>query len=238
MRNRFVCWHLLALTALLAPPVALGAAAHFAATIQTKANPTVKRDLAQPPTTIDPNVIAISRPWQKAFPLNAGQVVEISVHLERPSELPPNGRIAAEWSHADEPKPDADKSKLDRGIGLYVLPTANWRKVLHALDPDVYLVYRATATGKYILKLSPVTDEAPVGDGSRWREKGNAPLVSAAPKLTPWPSGVSTPVRVTVRPISVSQAEMQTGRTIVECELASAGSTVGGAATTMTVPLP
>ena len=47
----------------------------------------------------------------------AGQTVEISVGLPEPSKLPPNARVAVEW--------------------------AGYRKVLHALDPDFYMVWKA-----------------------------------------------------------------------------------------------
>jgi hypothetical protein len=63
----------------------------------------------------------ISQSWNLA----AGQTVEILVGLPAPSELPPNGRIAVQWG--------------------------DYRKVIHALDPDFYMVYRAPASGTYTL---------------------------------------------------------------------------------------
>src|SRR5687768_17575956 len=53
--------------------------------------------------------------------LAAGQTLEISAGVVSPSQLPANGRLAAEWI-----APSAD---------------GGFRKVLHALDPDVYVVY-------------------------------------------------------------------------------------------------
>jgi len=41
--------------------------------------------------------VLLSGMWQKSYDLTAGKVVEISVHLDKPSTLPPNGRIAVEW---------------------------------------------------------------------------------------------------------------------------------------------
>src|SRR5207249_242332 len=74
-------------------------------------------------------------------------------------------------------------------------------------------------SGKYVLKLYPVTDEAPVGDGSRWREKGSAPLMSPAPRVTPWPKGMATPVKVSVRPVNVgSESEQLKLGTVIESE--------------------
>src|SRR6476661_2437606 len=58
-----------------------------------------------------------------AVQLTAGQTIEISAGFPSPSQLPANGRVAVEWKG-----PEADDA---------------WRKVLHALDPDIYLVYRA-----------------------------------------------------------------------------------------------
>src|SRR3990172_12341905 len=63
--------------------------------------------------------------------LHAGETVELSAGVTSPSKLPDNGRIAVEWT-----APSAD---------------ASFRKVLHALDPDVFVVYRAPQTGRYTL---------------------------------------------------------------------------------------
>ena len=67
------------------------------------------------------------------FDLTAGQVIELSVGIVEPSQLPSNGRVVAEWTG---PSPD---------IGL--------RKVLHALDPDMTFVYRAPQAGRYTMSL-------------------------------------------------------------------------------------
>src|SRR5262245_49568300 len=57
--------------------------------------------------------------YSQVVELSEGQTVEVSVGVESPAKLPPNGRIAIEWSG-----PAAD---------------SGFRKVLHALDPDVYV---------------------------------------------------------------------------------------------------
>src|SRR5258708_27941981 len=76
--------------------------------------------------------------------LRAGDTVEVSVGLPSPSQLPPNGRVAVEW--------------------------AGYRKVLHALDPDFYMVYRAPKAGTYALKANVIDDEEPIFNLPRWRE--------------------------------------------------------------------
>jgi hypothetical protein len=67
--------------------------------------------------------IEFSGSYSQTAELSAGQVVEVSAGFASPSRLPDNGRLAIEWSG-----PSGD---------------SGWQKVLHALDPDVYVVYRA-----------------------------------------------------------------------------------------------
>src|SRR5687768_1768044 len=64
--------------------------------------------------------LQFSGSYSQTLRLTAGDPVEISVGIESPSKLPDNGRLAVEWS---APKPDA-----------------GFRKVLHALDPDVFML--------------------------------------------------------------------------------------------------
>jgi hypothetical protein len=203
--------------------LALGAAALFAAPGGMRsAPPQPARPKATRPVTntIKTGAVALSAPWQRAYEIAAGKTVEISVHLEKPSALPPNARIAVEWTLVSEPTQrvtEGDGRKFD-AFGIYTKPTAQWRKTLHALDNSVYLVYRAPVTGTYTLRLSPVTEAEPVGDGPRWREKGSAPMLAALPHTTPWPAGTVAPVAVAVRPVALDAAEQDRLRTIVECE--------------------
>ena len=111
--------------------------------------------------------------------LEAGQTVEISAGVQSPSKLPINGRLAAEWSG-----PAAD---------------AGFRKVLHALDPDVYVVYRVPQKGRYTLSLRAVDDEESAASAPRWRETGVLARTKSFPAETPWPAGHQVLVRVTVR---------------------------------------
>ncbi|NDJ11970.1 MAG: hypothetical protein EBY17_12400 [Acidobacteriia bacterium] len=84
--------------------------------------------------------------FTRSIPLTAGKAVEVSVGLPAPSKLPPNGRIAVEF--------------------------AGYRKVLHALDPDFYIVYKAHKTGPAELKVTAVENEAAIFNLPRWREPG------------------------------------------------------------------
>src|SRR5688572_24884898 len=85
--------------------------------------------------------IQFSGSHSQSIELTAGQTIELSAGIVSPTQLPANGRVAAEWSG-----PAAD---------------CGFRKVLHALDPDVYLVYRAPQAGRYTLSLRAVEDEEP-----------------------------------------------------------------------------
>jgi hypothetical protein len=58
--------------------------------------------------------VEFSESYSRSYALEAGKTVEVAVGLPTPSKLPPNGRIAVEW--------------------------AGYRKVLHALDPDFYIL--------------------------------------------------------------------------------------------------
>ncbi len=107
--------------------------------------------------------------FSQAIELDADEVIEISVGVISPSTLPANGRLAVEWSG-----PTTD---------------AGWRKVVHALDPDVYVVYRAPKQGRYQLSLRAVVDEDSKSSAPRWRESGTLLGTKAFPERTPWPAG-------------------------------------------------
>ncbi|MCS6777553.1 MAG: HEAT repeat domain-containing protein [Chloroherpetonaceae bacterium] len=168
-------------------------------------------------------IIPFRGSYQQTTLLSEGQAVEISVHLERPSLLPPNARIAVEWTLEQQKSPlttDRATTRDDRALGIYTRPTASWRKVLHALDNDVYLIYRAPVSGKYTLRLTAVTNEEHVGAaGRRWREKGHVPGLTPLPAVTPWPDGTTAPVAIHIRPIPIgSAAEQERLRTYLEVE--------------------
>src|SRR5687767_7619491 len=59
------------------------------------------RSAAKLPAPSDPAAIQVSGIWKSTYSLKQGDTVEINVGLTRPASLPPNGRIAAEWSLSD-----------------------------------------------------------------------------------------------------------------------------------------
>jgi hypothetical protein len=134
-----------------------------------------------------PNILAafktslqFSRSWEKRVELKQGETFDVAVSLPNPSSLPAHGRIAVRWELIENgnvaPALSATKplARNWNDFGIYTKPTANWRKVLHALDPDVFVTYRAPVTGIYSLNIAPVIDETPVFEGARWREEGSA----------------------------------------------------------------
>ena len=133
--------------------------------------------------------------FSQTIDLGADQVIEVSAGVPSPSTLPANGRIAVEWSG-----PTQD---------------AGWRKIVHALDPDVYVVYRAPKQGRYQLALRAVVDEDPKSSVPRWRETGALAETKSFPQHTPWPAGHQVSVRIAMRTIKFGQA---TRGAIVETE--------------------
>ena len=113
---------------------------------------------------------------QQSITLAAGETVEVYAGLPAPSQLPANGRIAVEW--------------------------AGYRKVLHALDPDFYILYRAPKPGVYALKLSKIENEEPIFNRPRWRETGSIEKLTPFPKLTPWPAGQKVALRTQLAKIT------------------------------------
>ena len=116
--------------------------------------------------------VDFSGSYSRTISVTAGKAVEISVGLPAPSKLPVNGRIAVEW--------------------------AEYRKVIHALDADFYMVYRPLKSGPLTLKISAVQEEEPIFNLARWREPGTIQKLERFPAHTPWPAGLKVPLRVDV----------------------------------------
>jgi hypothetical protein len=132
--------------------------------------------------------------WQQQWRLEKGQAFEIRVGLTQPASLPANARVEVRW---EGPELGEFAFAGERG-DLSATATADWRKALHALDPDVYLVYRAPKSGSYRLILETVTDrEQPLGEISR--DTGLAPLSTPAPKQTPAVGDLA--MNVALRPV-------------------------------------
>ncbi|MFN0102781.1 MAG: hypothetical protein ACKV2U_11905 [Bryobacteraceae bacterium] len=133
--------------------------------------------------------VAFTGAHAQSIQLGAGQLAEVYAGLPSPSELPPNGRIAVEWG--------------------------NYRKVLHAFDPDFFIVYRAPKAGSYTLKLTKVENEDAVFNKPRWRETGTIEKITPFPKLTPWPAGQSVKLRTWIKPMNPGGSSRGT---IIEAE--------------------
>ncbi|MEZ5363101.1 MAG: hypothetical protein R2748_12360 [Bryobacterales bacterium] len=104
--------------------------------------------------------------------------------IDDPAALPPNARIEVSWDAPDLPGPAFQGERGD----LHARGSGGWSKTLHALDPDVTLVYRAPVDGKYALRIAAVTDrEDPLP--AFHRDLGRAPAANPLPVRTPDPSG-------------------------------------------------
>jgi hypothetical protein len=157
--------------------------------------------------------------------LEEGQTVQISAHMPSPSRLPPNARLRVRWTleNADDPHriprgPEGEsKTRQPHDFGIPKLPTASWSKVLHALDADVFLVYRAPASGIYELSVTPEPGEIDLFDLPRWREdQGAVGKVFAPPRAVAWPDGAKIHVAIAIESIDLhSTAKLATH---VECE--------------------
>ncbi|MBM3458149.1 MAG: hypothetical protein FJX77_06415, partial [Armatimonadetes bacterium] len=177
------------------------------------------------PRARPPFLVSSAQPFQSERRLAAGEAVQISVHLDKPSALPENGRLGVEWAlvrpdNATDVVETPEKGAREwNAFGIYTRPTAGWKKTLHALDPDVFTLYRAPVAGTYRLSVAPILEGPPVGDGPRWREKGGAPDLFPAPLRTPWPPIYRAPLTVALEPVTLgSDAEAQRLGTLLEAE--------------------
>src|SRR5262249_1761537 len=155
--------------------------------------------------------------WEKRFDLKRGETFELSVGLPSPSSLPRHGRVGVRWALIEEKRESGAATSLPAlfarkpdAFGIYAQPTADWRKVLQRIDPAVYLVCRAPVAGLYALEIAPITDEATVFEGARWREDGVAPHAVVFPRVTPWPAGKSVPLAVTIQPLGPLELNAET----------------------------
>lgn len=160
-------------------------------------------------TTVLRDQVSVSRPVISRVRLAKDEVLEISARLLQPGALSPNARCRVKWQlvQADDPKqvPRLPAATAQRrapdAFGIYTAPTADWTKLLHALDGDVYVVYRAPAAGEYELSIRPETDEVDLFQLPRWREKGAAPQAVEVPRQVAWKGEAK--VEVTLRGLDV-----------------------------------
>ncbi|MBL8231465.1 MAG: HEAT repeat domain-containing protein [Bryobacterales bacterium] len=137
--------------------------------------------------------------------LTAGATIEVSAGISDPAKLPPNARIAVEW--------------------------AGYRKILHALDPDFHIAFRAPKAGKYTLKATIVEDEASIFNLPRWREPGSVQKMYPFPQRTPWPAGHSAKVWLDLKRITAGVSargmhiELEPNDSIADAQPVAIGAT-------------
>ena len=145
--------------------------------------------------------------FEKSVSLREGEVVEVSAGLPSASKLPPNARIELEW--------------------------AGMRKVLHALDPDFFVYFRAPKAGIYKLTAKAVEQGDAIFNLPRWRETGSIAMLKPYPKLTPWPKGLAVPWRAEVKPVNLGRGtrgmtlEVEPNDSIAEAQTISLGERAG-----------
>ncbi|MEX0715416.1 MAG: HEAT repeat domain-containing protein [Planctomycetaceae bacterium] len=140
--------------------------------------------------------VVIPGPAEAVVALATGETVEISTRIVRPSALPDDARVRVEWMLIS-----ADGSAGDR---LKPATTNGWSKLLHALDGDVYVAYRAPVAGTYRLRVAPEEGAVDLFGGKRWREAGAAPDVHPAPEKVVWPKDARAEMAIAIRPIDLS----------------------------------
>ncbi len=132
--------------------------------------------------------------WARSWDLAAGETVAIHIALAHPAELPPNARLAVRWQ---EPTAGATPTSAARG-DLAVYPKGGWAKTLHALDPDLYILYAPPRDGRYRLSIAS-PGEPPRAPPTYHRDTGLAPLATAQPPQVPPATRAS--IAVSVRPV-------------------------------------
>ena len=168
---------------------------------------------------------AIPKPVSQRIVLNAGKTVEVGVRIDKPSALPTNARLRVVWSlvQANDSKAvprgpregESPARKID-AFGIPGPPTANWSKLLHALDADVTLNYRAAVAGLYELRVSPEEGDVGLFNQPRWREPGQAPQIAPIPSKVRWPKGAHVDVSISMLRIDVSGQDA--ARLFIEAE--------------------
>ncbi len=138
--------------------------------------------------------LQVSKLWEKRVELQAGETFEVAVSLPMPSTLPTHARVGVRWR------------LVQRTPVLHTMeqqPATDWQKTIHALDTDVYLVYRTPFGGTYSLEIAPIENEPTVFAGTRWREEGGVANTVQFPQQTPWPAGKAVALNVAINPIDL-----------------------------------
>ena len=145
--------------------------------------------------------------WSQQWSMNRSEVVAVTIRLEQPSGLPPNGRVEVAF---DGPALAVD-SRRERPNEPTVRATNAWKKVLHALDPDVHVMYKAPVSGQYTLRIGAL-HERPQPLGAIPHDTGLAPLSTPLPARTPVLRDVAFAVEV--RPLG----PLDSGSVVLEAE--------------------
>ena len=145
--------------------------------------------------------------WSRQWSMDRSEVVAVTIQLEQPSGLPPNGRVEVSF---DGPAL-AEDSRRERPNAPTVRATNAWEKVLHALDPDLHVMYKAPVSGQYTLRIGAL-QERPQPLGAIPHDTGLAPLSTPLPARTPAFRDVA--IAVEVRPLDSSAS----GSVVLEAE--------------------
>ena len=154
-----------------------------------------------------------------------GQTVQIAARVLSPSQLPTNARLRVSWNLLKPKDPQsvarapegAVKERAKDDFSSIPLPKVSCSKLLHALDSDLWLAYRAPTSGIYALKVTPETGETTLFGGNRWREEqGVVDKLHAPPRAVVWPENAESTVAITIETLDVPSSP-QLGM-LVECE--------------------
>ena len=141
----------------------------------------------------------LDAPWERVWNLSAGDAIAISIGVQQPSRLPPNARIEVTWKGPEDAVPRYPADRGDQAVSA----TSDWAKVLHALDPDLHLTYRAPAAGEYVLRLAAL-ENRPQPLGELPHDTGQAPRATPLPTRTPAATGAG--VSVSLTPVAALQS--------------------------------
>ena len=162
---------------------------------------------------------------QKTYRFEQGETFEASIRIDHPSQMFANARLRVSWSLKTADLPDsiprgpadaASASRNNEALDIHTTPTAHWSKVLHALDADVSLNYRAPVSGTYELTIAAEQSEVTTHHQPRWREPGKIRTLDAPPLIVPWPDTAAIDVSYDLHPFTYDSSI--TGQNGIEFE--------------------
>lgn len=139
---------------------------------------------------------------RRTIQLERHQAIELSARIVQPGSLPPNARVRV--------------TVLSPVEGPQAEEQIHLSKVLHALDGDLFTVFRAPEAGPYSIAMEPDESELTLFEGNRWREAGHVDDLLAAPRAVKWPDGSQAEVTISTRKIDHIAAP--DGSLVIECE--------------------